>query len=88
MPPGVEAVTLTWEFPADSDAWPCPEGCGGLTEDPAGGPCKRCWDQVPGPNCICGPDSTGEAPDERPECPVHGFDAEWGDTGWEGPGPF
>jgi len=22
--------------------------------------------------CICGPDSTGEAPDERPDCPVHG----------------
>lgn len=22
--------------------------------------------------CICGPDRTGEAPDERPECPVHG----------------
>lgn len=41
---------LTWEFPADSDAWPCPEGCGGLTEDAAGGPCKRCWDKVPRPH--------------------------------------
>ena len=39
---------LMWEFPADSDAWPCPEACGGLTEDPAGGPCKCCWDKVPG----------------------------------------
>jgi hypothetical protein len=38
--------------------------------------------------CICGPDSTGEAPDERPDCPVHGLDAAWGDTGWEGPPPF
>jgi hypothetical protein len=39
----------TWDLPADSDAWPCPEACGGLTEDPAGGPCKRCWDKVAGP---------------------------------------
>jgi hypothetical protein len=31
------------------------------------------------PQCICGPDSTGEAPDERPDCPVHGIDAEWGE---------
>jgi hypothetical protein len=31
----------------DPDAWPCPEGCGGLTEDPYGGPCKTCWDKVP-----------------------------------------
>lgn len=24
----------------------CPQGCGGLTEDPYGGPCKRCWGAV------------------------------------------
>lgn len=22
---------------------PCPNACGGLTEDPYGGPCKNCW---------------------------------------------
>jgi len=26
-------------------AW-CPEGCGGTTEDPYGGPCQHCWDKV------------------------------------------
>jgi hypothetical protein len=31
------------------------------------------------PQCICGTDSTGEAPDERPDCPVHGIDAAWGE---------
>lgn len=35
-----------WEFPADSDAWPCPEACGGLTDDPYGGPCSDCWKAV------------------------------------------
>jgi len=30
----------------DPDFWPCPEGCGGATEDEAGGPCRRCWDKV------------------------------------------
>lgn len=52
--------------PADSDLTPCPMGCGRLTEDPAGGPCRACWaaptyhgrtDQVlhfgAGPSC-CG----------------------------------
>lgn len=37
---------MTWEFPAGSDAWPCPEACGGLTEDEAGGPCRKCWDKI------------------------------------------
>jgi hypothetical protein len=27
----------------------CPQGCGRTTEDPAGGPCKACWDAVPMP---------------------------------------
>lgn len=35
-----------WILPADSEAWPCPEACGGMTEDEAGGPCKSCWDKV------------------------------------------
>lgn len=26
---------------------PCPMGCGGLTEDVAGGPCESCWDAAP-----------------------------------------
>lgn len=26
-------------------AW-CPQGCGGATEDPYGGPCKACWRKV------------------------------------------
>jgi hypothetical protein len=25
---------------------PCPMRCGWPTEDPYGGPCKRCWDKV------------------------------------------
>lgn len=25
----------------------CPMGCGGRTEDPYGGPCKKCWDAAP-----------------------------------------
>lgn len=33
----------------DPDFWPCPEGCGGATEDAGGGPCQRCWDAVPNP---------------------------------------
>jgi hypothetical protein len=36
-------MKLEWEFPEHSEAWPCPEACGGLTEDPYGGPCKACW---------------------------------------------
>jgi len=27
--------------PPERDA--CPMGCGGLTEDPYGGPCETCW---------------------------------------------
>lgn len=38
---------LVWEFPADYDGqWPCPQGCGRLTEDPYGGPCRCCWNAV------------------------------------------
>lgn len=27
----------------DPDYWPCPQACGGPTEDPYGGPCSACW---------------------------------------------
>jgi hypothetical protein len=40
---------LVWEGPADEMPDFCPGGCGGLTEDPYGGPCRACWDKVPGP---------------------------------------
>lgn len=37
-------MTPTFEFvlPEGSND-PCPNACGGLTEDPYGGPCKSCW---------------------------------------------
>lgn len=38
-------VTLHLET-TDPDAWPCPEGCGAFTDDPAGGPCSRCWNAI------------------------------------------
>lgn len=37
---------LVWEGPADEMPDFCPNGCGGVTEDPYGGPCKACWDAV------------------------------------------
>jgi hypothetical protein len=36
---------LVWEGPGEVPNF-CPEGCGGITEDPYGGPCKACWDAV------------------------------------------
>ena len=42
----------------------------------------------PEPRCVCGPDSTGEAPGEQPDCPVHGIDAEWGEEPGIGEDPF
>lgn len=38
--------TLVWEGPADEMPSFCPNGCGGVTEDLYGGPCKACWDAV------------------------------------------
>lgn len=38
--------TIVWENLPDG-VQPCPQGCGGLTEDPYGGPCRACWDAVP-----------------------------------------
>ncbi|WP_068924986.1 hypothetical protein [Planobispora rosea] len=29
------------------DPHPCPQGCGRMTEDPYGGPCRACWDAAP-----------------------------------------
>jgi hypothetical protein len=37
---------LVWEGPADEMPDFCPNGCGGVTEDPYGGPCQACWDAV------------------------------------------
>jgi hypothetical protein len=34
---------LTWEGPGEVPNF-CPQGCGGITEDVYGGPCKACWD--------------------------------------------
>lgn len=39
-------MSLEWEVPENSDFWPCPEGCGGGTEDEAGGPCRACWRDI------------------------------------------
>lgn len=36
---------LVWEGPGEVPNF-CPEGCGGISEDPYGGPCKACWDAV------------------------------------------
>ncbi len=55
-------TTLVWEVPEGSDFWPCPEGCGGPTEDAAGGPCKRCWARAGnGRSCGCELCQSGEA---------------------------
>jgi hypothetical protein len=50
LPP---ARTYTWESTCDdggdmddADFDPCPMGCGRLTDDVAGGPCSKCWDEV------------------------------------------
>lgn len=37
--------TLEFVLPEGSPD-PCPNACGGLTEDPYGGPCKACWAKV------------------------------------------
>ena len=41
-------TTLEFLLPEGSPD-PCPNACGRLTEDAAGGPCKACWAAVPGP---------------------------------------
>jgi hypothetical protein len=33
---------LTWEGAGEVPNF-CPQGCGGISEDPYGGPCKACW---------------------------------------------
>lgn len=38
--------TYEWTVPADVDIDPCPQGCGGLTDDPYGGPCSSCWAEL------------------------------------------
>lgn len=34
------------DFDYETDLQPCPMGCGRMTEDPAGGPCEVCWEDV------------------------------------------
>ena len=36
---------LVWEGAGEVPNF-CPEGCGGITEDVYGGPCKACWARV------------------------------------------
>jgi len=38
---------------------PCPNACGGLTEDEAGGPCKACWAKVKRDDGRCPGDCIG-----------------------------
>ena len=46
--------TLVFELPEGSPD-PCPNACGGLTEDPYGGPCKACWAKTDFRACVyCG----------------------------------
>lgn len=42
--------------------------------DEARGPVANI-NRATGKRCTCGPDETGEAPDERPDCPAHGQNA-------------
>ena len=43
---------ITWRGGPDDEVPNfCPEGCGGLTEDPYGGPCKACWAKVDDEEC-------------------------------------
>lgn len=39
------SAILTWEGTGEVPNF-CPNGCGGISEDPYGGPCKACWDLV------------------------------------------
>lgn len=36
------------------------------------------------PRCICGPDSTGEEPDIRPDCPAHNPPTATTEDPWHG----
>jgi hypothetical protein len=36
---------ITWEGTGEVPNF-CPQGCGGITEDVYGGPCKACWAEV------------------------------------------
>lgn len=59
---------LTWEGPADEMPSFCPNGCGGVTEDPYGGPCQACWDAVSAPK--------GERPAVSQCCPMDTYDTD------------
>jgi hypothetical protein len=49
---------LVWEGPGEVPNF-CPQGCGGITEDVYGGPCKSCWAKVD-----ASPDDDDEYDDE------------------------
>ena len=53
-------------LPQDSDLTPCPMGCGGFTEDVAGGPCDKCWREVDDEDEANAPwcDDCGQMPDQ------------------------
>lgn len=44
----------------DPDFWPCPEACGGPTDDPAGGPCTARWGRI-----LARPDAPGDLQEDR-----------------------
>jgi hypothetical protein len=37
---------MSEEVIKDDDFNPCPMGCGEDTEDPYGGPCSNCWEEL------------------------------------------
>lgn len=51
-------TTLEFVLPEGSPD-PCPNACGGLTEDPYGGPCKACWAKVTRGSADCLGDCPG-----------------------------
>jgi len=63
-------------LPADSDLTPCPEGCGRMTDDVAGGPCTDCWQRIA--------DDSAAEEEEEPCCEKCGKPIyDWSDYGCE-----
>jgi hypothetical protein len=57
---------MVWDNLPDG-AWPCPNACGGLTDDEGGGPCQACWDKVTRPRDD-DQDGHGEPDDDDDYC--------------------
>lgn len=73
------APVLIWEGQGEVPSF-CPNGCGGLTEDPYGGPCKACWDKV-GRCCWCDRNGEMQSSGGRLFCDedcAEAYEAEWG----------